>query len=77
MKIKDLLREIERQRENYGEDFLEWDVYTEQCSSEDKKDKLNSSRETVKDSDGWEYFKCFGFSTIFPRQRIFTINVNY
>jgi len=36
MKVKDLLEEIERCKKEYGDDFLEWNVYTEQCDEKDK-----------------------------------------
>jgi len=72
MKVKDLIKEIQYCKKNYGSDFLEWDVYTEQLSEEEKKDYT-----TIKDKEGWEYAKCFGFNTIMPKEKIFTINVNY
>ena len=81
MKVKDLLLEIERCREEHGEDFLEWEVYTEQINSADKKRKLSKKFgggwKTIKDGEDWEYFECAGFWTKFKKERIFTINVNY
>ena len=79
MKVKDLLEEINRCKDKYGEDFLDWDVYTEQLDNDDKFLKTKSMKgwERVTDGEGWEYFKCFGFSTKFPEKKIFTINVNY
>lgn len=84
MKIKHLLEEIENCRKEYGEDFLEWDIYTEQLSPEDRKNKsikdlnvFGGNWDIIDDGDGWEYFKCVGFFTIFPNKKIFTINVNY
>jgi hypothetical protein len=77
MKVKDVIKEIEQCKKEYGEDFLEWEVYTEQIDAYDKKQKKAGTWEIIRDSDGWEYFRCVGFSTKFPKQRIFTINVNY
>ena len=79
MKVRDLLDEIKRCQKEYGKDFLEWDVYTEQLTTQDKKHKRGSgnSWETAKDADGWEYFRCCGFWTLMPKEKIFTINVNF
>lgn len=82
MKVKDLLKEIQRCRAEYGKDFLEWDVYTEQITTADKKCKsktkgFQSDWGKVTDGDGWEYFECAGFNTLFTKEKIFTINVNY
>ena len=80
MKVKDLIEEIEKCKQEYGDDFLDWDVYTEQLNEDDKKFKMEDKEdkwETIKDYEDWEYFKCFGFWTIMPKEKIFTINVNY
>ena len=87
MKVRDLLDEIKRCQKEYGKDFLEWDVYTEQITVRDKKIKkhgytLNGKKhsgdwKTFKDGEGWEYFECVGYGTICPREKIFTVNVNY
>jgi hypothetical protein len=80
MKVKDLIEEIETQRLEYGDDFLDWDVYTEQIWDDDRLSKtegLQKSWRKVTDSEGWEYFECVGFWTKFPDKKIFTINVNY
>lgn len=77
MKVKELLKEIESCNERYGEDFLEWDVYTEQISSLDKTYKKKSDWKHFTNSEGWEFFECIGFWIRWPRKRIFTINVNY
>lgn len=80
MKVKDLLDQIEHCKKEYGGDFLEWEVYTEQITSADKKFKMKGPQKdwgNVKDSEGWEYFRCSGFWTKFEKERIFTINVNY
>lgn len=80
MKVQDLLDEIERCKQDYGDDFMDWDIYTEQL---DEMDKLNKTKGVQKewgkltDSEGWEYFECAGFWTKNPGRRIFTINVNY
>lgn len=77
MTVRDLIEEIKRCKKKYGEEFDDWDIYTEQCTQFDKKYKRKAGWETVKDSEKWEYFKCFGFNTEFPKERIFTVNVNY
>ena len=91
MKVKDLLKEIEGCKKDYGEDFLEWDVYTEQLNEYDKSVKRGEENPfkdrsgdwtqgdwgKLKDSEGWEYFQCAGFWTKFPDKKAFTVNVNY
>jgi hypothetical protein len=90
MKIKDLIQEIENCKKQYGDEFLEWNVYTEQLTEFDKSVKrgertvkcingeLNQSDwGKFKDSEDWEYFECAGFWTKIPDKKIFTINVNY
>lgn len=78
MTVGDLLKEIKRCQKEYSKDFLEWEVYTEQTDEKDKKYKRKEQGwKIVKDSEGWEYFKCCGFSTIMPNKKIFTININY
>lgn len=82
MKIKDLIDELNRCKKEYP-DFLEWDVYTEQLRPSDKAYKRKPTSKGgqgwnyVKDSEDWEYFRCYGFWTKFPDKKIFTINVNY
>ena len=81
MKVKDLIEEIEKCRQEC-DDFLEWDIYTEQICEMDKtfkKDKSDEGQgwEWLVGGDDWEYFKCVGFWTKFPDKKIFTINVNY
>ena len=82
MKVKDLIEKIREGMEEYH-DFLDWDVYTEQLQSYDRKQKKRSDKKGgqgwafIKDSEGWEYFKCEGFFTTFEKEKIFTINVNY
>jgi len=78
MKIKDLLEEIERCKGEYGDEFLEWDVFTEQICEEDKQaKKANPQWKWLRDNEDWEYLECAGFWTTFPKERAFTINVNY
>lgn len=83
MKVIDLLEEIKSCRKEYGEDFLDWDVYTEQCTAGDKQFKRKSQVrggpgwENINDGEGWEYFKCHGFWTKYPKKKVFTVNVNY
>ena len=89
MKIKDLLGEIEDCRKEYGEEFLEWDVYTEQLDEYDKKVKRGEENPfkdsewsqadwgKLTDEEDFEYFYCAGFWTKFPKEKVFTVNVNY
>ena len=78
MKVAELLVEIEKCRVEYGEDFLAWDVYTEQIEEVDKNFKKGEQKwKYLKDTEGWEYFDCAGFWTKFPDKKVFTINVNY
>ena len=82
MKVRDLLEEIKNCKEEYGEDFLDWDIYTEQIDEGDKQHK-KTHQDSVKNwgwvtnGEKWEYFECAGFWTKFPKEKIFTINVNY
>jgi hypothetical protein len=80
-KVKDLLTEIQSCQTKYGDEFLEWDVYTEQINSYDKKAKkgkgFGGNWKFLKDSEGWEYIECAGFWTKFEKEKAFTINVNY
>ena len=80
MKVRDLLEEIDRCKEEY-DDFLEWDIYTEQIDEGDKVTKkgtgFGGNWKRVGDSADWEYFDCAGFWTKFPLEKIFTVNVNY
>ncbi len=78
MKVKDLLEEINKCKKQYGDDFLNWDVFTEQLCDEDKQFKKNSpSWKFLTDSEGWEYCECAGYWTKFEKEKAFTINVNY
>ena len=80
MKVKDLIEEIERCKQEH-DDFLEWDVYTEQCDEGDKNIKrgnaFGGNWGIVRCGEAWEYFKCVGFWTKFLDKKIFTVNVNY
>jgi len=81
MKVKDLLEEIKKCKVEYGNDFLDWDVYTEQLDEVDKATKkgkgFGGNWKWVQDNEDWEYIECVGFWTKFPDKKIFTINVNY
>ena len=77
MKVRELFDEIKRNLDDIGEDFLDYDIFTEQCTEEDKKYKRDEKWKTFKDEDGWEYFKCVGFWTLSKINRWFSINVNY
>jgi len=77
MKVKDLIQEIEDCKQEYH-DFLEWDIYTEQINEIDKQSKkTNPQWKWLMDSEEWEYLECAGFWTKFPKEKAFTINVNY
>lgn len=81
MKVKDLLEEINNNIKEYGNGFLEWDVYTEQIEEADKQTKkgadFGGNWKHILDDDEWEYFECAGFWTKFTKEKIFTINVNF
>jgi len=78
VKVKDLLEEINRCQEEYGDDFLEWDVFTEQIDEQDKKmKKANPQWKWLTDSEDWEYLECAGFWIKFEKEKVFTVNVNY
>jgi len=83
MRVKDLLAEIKRGLTQYGDDFLNWSVYTEQLSEEDKEYKRNGGQRgwgiiTMEEGpEYWEYFECCGFWGQDEKKRVFTINVNY
>lgn len=84
MKVKELLERIEEYKQHIGDDFLNYDVYTEQCTESDKQYKRTTQnweiigKEDVSEFlDSWEYFMVHGFNTIYTKEKIFTINVNY
>ena len=81
MKVRDLLEEIKSCQSEYGDDFLDWEVYTEQIDEADKRIKrgegFGGRWKWLKDSEGWEYIECAGFWTKFLKEKVFTINVNY
>ena len=80
MKVRDLIGECERCRGEFGEEFLDWDVYTEQLDEKDKEAKRTGIQKgwgILGDSENWEYFQCHGFWTKFPKEKVFTVNVNY
>ena len=72
MKVRDLLSEIERCKEEFGKGFLDWDVYTEQIGLDEHPDW-----KWLKDSEDWDYIECCGFWTKFPKEKVFTVNVNF
>jgi hypothetical protein len=76
MTVKDLMEAIENGVEMYGDEFLSWNVYTEQLTEPDKEYEKQEYPPVV-DDEGWEYYRCFGFNTYMPRIKIFTVNVNY
>ncbi len=78
MKVGDLLAEIIDCQDEYGDGFLDWDVYTEQIDPIDRQYKKNNPQwKWITDSEDWEYLECAGFWTKFPKEKIFTINVNF
>jgi len=90
MKVRELLEEIKRYTDE-NPDILDYDVYTEQLTEQDKEYKRKPCKEGpegynegngqgweyIKDSEEWEYFKVHGYNTVFNKEKIFTINVNY
>jgi len=84
MKVKDLLKEIKKCKKKYP-DFLEWDIYTEQLGVEPNDDmykKFGNYYKKIVDSDDWVYVKTedsgdFAWCTKFPKEKIFTLNVNF
>lgn len=79
MRVKDLLKNIKHYKKKYP-DFLEWNIYTEQITPIDRKFKTTGKQKSwgkIKDSEDWEYFECAGYNTIFEKEKIFTINVNF
>lgn len=77
MKIKDLLKEIAKCKKLYGKDFLDWDIYIEPLSEEDKRYKFNWQVNDIIGDNKRIYFKHEGNFTKFPKKKIFTININY
>jgi len=82
MKVKNLLEDIEWCKEKW-EDFLEWDVYTEQLGVDENTDMMKefyNSYEKYTDCEDWTYVKTCepgAWCTKIPKKKIFTINVNY
>jgi len=78
MKVRDLLEEINQDRKEYGDEFLDWEVYTEQLDETDKRmKKTNLQWKWITDSEEWQYCECAGWWTKFPKEKVFTININY
>ena len=81
MTVKDLLDGIERARKEH-KDILEWDVYAEQCSEEDKAFKrceqgwkILIGRDCGQDV---EYFECAGEDGgIWEEKKALIIYINY
>ena len=82
MKVKDLLREIKNCQKDW-EDFLEWDVYTEQLGVNKDSDMYKDFGNYYKkytDCEDWTYVKTEepgAWCTKIPEEKIFTINVNF
>lgn len=82
MKVKDLLKEIKICKKDWP-DFLEWEVYTEQLGVDKDTDmmkKFGNSYEKITDGENWTYVKTMepgAWCTKMPKEKIFTINVNY
>ena len=80
MKVKELLKEIEGYKKMFP-DFLEWDIYAEQCTEEDKEYKRNEQKWDIlvghDSSSEIEYFDCAGGSGAWKEKKAFCINVNY
>jgi hypothetical protein len=79
VKVKDLIEELENCKKNYGDDFLNWEIATEQIDAEDKQFKKETDKtwKWLKDSEDWEYIVVGGFWTKFIKEKVFTINVNF
>jgi hypothetical protein len=79
VKVKDLIQELENCKKDYGDEFLDWEIATEQLDDEDKQFKKETDKtwKWLKDREGWEYIVCGGFWTKFKKEKVFTINVNF
>lgn len=81
MTVRELIKDMNRYKKQHGKDFLEWKIYTEQCSEGDKKYKRTKQKwEIHKAKDGlddYEYFHVIGGLGSNPNKKILTINVNY
>lgn len=81
MKVKDLTESIAKKLAELGPEFLEYDVYTEQCDELDKENKRGPQNwdilhvEDIVDQQ--ELFKCAGFTYIWLEKKAFIIDVNY
>lgn len=74
MKVRDLIRAVQYGKKNYGKDFLDYDVYVEQLSHSEKS---GGRYMLLKDCEGWDYVRCDGFNTYMPKEKVFTVNVNF
>lgn len=78
MKVSDLLKEIKKCEEQYGPDFLDWDVFIEVIKPYDyEHKKSNPQWRFISDWEDWEYIETVGFNTKFEKEKIFTVNSNY
>jgi len=85
MKVKELIGELSHCQKEYGKDFLDWDIYVEWVDSHkngkfQKKEyekKKKAGWKFVKDSEDWYYIKQAGYNTKMPKDKVFTVNVNY
>lgn len=73
MKVGDLLDAIEHYKKDHS-DIMDWDVYVEQLPESQRSRYITCF---LRDSEGCDYCKCFGNSTLWPRQKIITIKINY
>ena len=84
MKVKHLLKEILNCQKSW-EDFLEWDVYTEQLGVNKDSDMykdFGNYYEKYTDCEDWTYVKTeddgdIAWCTKIPKEKIFTLNVNF
>lgn len=85
MKVKELIDELDNCKKEYGKDFLNWDIYVEWIDAyrngkfqkkEFEKRKKNGWK-FVKDGDNWYYINQAGYNTKMPKDKIFTVNVNF
>lgn len=86
MKVRHLIKMLNEYREEYGDDFLDWDVYLEQCTEDDKEYKRGEQEWDIKRSpeykddpeEFWnEYFAVLGGIGRCEKDKCITINVNY
>ena len=80
MKVKELIEEIEKFQKRYP-DFLEWDIFTEQCYEEDKRYKRGEQKWNILIGHDMqsevEYFECVGGLGAWLEKKALCIHVNY